>query len=650
MEKVIDFLTSCSECYYNLGKYYNVNEEEGQIIENELNTSIFTHYPQEVTDEIYDKIYDLAKNLWSWNDFFNLVGASVGNYGDEIEFKNPAGSMTELKEGDWDKWKIPNSNYVISEKLDGLSVILFYKDGQLVKAASRGDGYKGKDITRHILYITNIPKTISQRGEVEIRGELICPKKDIPNMISELKTETGRDYKNGRNTIAGFLNSKKTLQSVAKFAEFNAFDIQDNNTYMSESDRFVVLGKLNFDTPNWQVIDSSITEEYLMKIVQNVKEFSKYECDGIILTIDKPDERYDGFETGTINPKKSRKFKLGAVNNSAETTVRDITWQVSKSGSLIPVLEIEPVDVVGVTIKRATGHNYKNIIDNSIGVGSKIIITRSGDVIPYVKKVLTKSTDYNLPNIETYVDGVHLKLKDISTPSVYVYEMYLQQLVFFCKTLGIDFIGAGNLECLMKWFDNKYNRYLTPIDLLQLSKTILYNEIGANGEKIYESLKTAKENASEVDFMVALAAFGEGFGKAILKTVFDKFHTLDVNETQLKMITGFGDIRRTSYLAYIDNYRSLKTQLERIGIKFLDMKAMLKSNKFADYVVCFTGCRDAELSKFIRENGGIATDSWNKNVNLLVTKDIHSTSGKVKKAQEKGIKIISLDEAKEMFK
>ena len=150
--------------------------------------------------------------------------------------------------------------------------------------------------------------------------------------------------------------------------------------------------------------------------------------------------------------------------------------------------------------------------------------------------------------------------------------------------------------------------------------------------------------------MAALAAFGEGFGKAILKTVFDKFHTLDVNETQLKMITGFGDIRRTSYLAYIDNYRNLKFQLEKIGIKFLDMKAMLKSDKFADYVVCFTGCRDAELSKFIRENGGIATDSWNKNVNLLVTKDIHSTSGKVKKAQEKGIKIISLDEAREMFK
>lgn len=650
----INFLITCSECYYNEGTNVLAYEEDCKKIEEELGQKIFDEYQTvddnikvvEITDELYDKIYYLSKNKYAWHEFFGMVG-TTGGYGEDIVFNTPAGSMTELKEGDWDKWKLHNTDYVVSEKLDGLSVILFYKDGCFIKAASRGDGHKGKDITRHILHIANVPKNISMRGDVEVRGELICPKIDIPNMIQDLLIETGKEYKNGRNTIAGFLNSKNTLLSVAKYAKFNAFDT--NISYENEYDKFVILNKLNFDTPKYIVISGNKTEDDLIKAVTLVKTCSKYECDGIILTINRPSTVYEGFETGTINPKKSRKFKIGAIDNTAETTIKGITWQVSKSGILTPVCELEPVFLVGAAITRATGHNYSNMVKNKIGVGSRIKIIRSGDVIPKIEKVITHSDDLQLPNVETITEGVNLRLKDLKTPSVFVYEMMLQKLVFFCKSLGIDNIGPGNLECLMKWFDNKYNRYMNALDLLQLPESVLFNEIGVNGTKIYQSLKQAKSDCTEVDFMVALSAFGEGMGKSVIQSVFDKYQQLDVTETQLKMISGFGDTRIQQYLKYLPRYRKIKEALNKIGIKFNNVIRENISNKYADYVVCFTGCRDVELSKHIKLNGGIATDSWNKNVNLLVAKDPNSVSGKITKAREKGIKVISLEEAQKMF-
>lgn len=643
---IITFLTKCSECYYNIGEYYKANANECTKIESELGiNNLFDTYPVEITDDIYDQLYDLAKQKYTWHEFFGMVGAA-DKYGEDIEFKNPAGSMTELKAGDWDKWKLNNIEYVVSEKLDGLSVVLFYKDGSLVKAASRGDGYKGKDITRHILHISNVPKNISIKEEVEVRGELICPKANIQAMIDELKLETNKEYKNGRNTIAGFLNSKNTLESVAKYAQFNAFDTTIEHT--SEIDMFNKLNEIGFNTPHY-FITSNKTEDELIEITTDIKLNSKYECDGIIITINNPTEQYTGFETGTINPKKSRKFKISNIKNTAETIVKDITWQVSRCGNLTPVIEIEPVNLCGATITRATGHNYKNIIDNKIGIGSQVEVIRSGDVIPYIKKVITTSDIINLPKVETIIDGVNLKIKDITTPSVFVYEMNIQKLVFFCKSLGIDGIAAGNLECLVKDFDNKYNKYMDCYDLLQTTKQVLFQQIGVNGEKIYESLQKSKENSSEVDYMTALSVFGEGIGKSILQSVFDKYHTLDVTTAQLHMLNGFGDTRIDAYISHIQDYRIAKEKLAKIGIVFNNKIQDIKSDKFANYIVCFTGVRDNNLSKIIRENGGIATDSWNKNVNLLVAKDPHSTSGKIVKAHEKGINVISIEEARKLF-
>lgn len=648
---VIYFLIKCSENYYNKGINYISNAEEQKEIESDLGVKIFENDSTEITDEIYDRIYDLAKNKYAWHSFFGIVGADTSEeYGREIEFETPMGSMTELKEGDWDKWKI-NDTYLASAKLDGLSVKLFYKNGVLVQAASRGDGYKGKDITRHILRITNIPKTISYKEDCEVRGELICPIINIPDMINDLKEETGKEYKNGRNTIAGFLNSKNTLLSVAKYAKFIAFDT--NIECETEVDKFRLLDQLLFDVPAYNLV-SNQTEDDLIEMVKYVKANNEYECDGIIVTLNKPNSLYEGFETGTINPKKSRKFKLGATNNSAETYVKDIIWNVSKDGKLIPTIEIDPINVVGVTIKYVTGHNYLNLIKNHIGIGAKVLVVRSGDVIPYIKEVI-EPTDglislYKFPNIETFVNGVDLELLDKESINPYTIQMMIQKLVFFCKSLEIDHIGEGNCKPLMEDYLDNRGKFMTPFDLIQENKTYLYNFLGEVGIKIYESMKARLENSTEVDYMAALGVFGENMGKRILNMVYEKYHTLDVTEAQLKMVNNFGDVRISNYIQSLDKYHETIDKLKSIGISFKIIEETKVSDKFSNYIVCFTGVRDALLSQTIRENGGVATDSWNKNVNLLVCKDISSNSGKIKKAIDKGIKVVTIEEAKEIFK
>lgn len=645
---VIYFLIKCSENYYNKGINYISNAEEQKEIESDLDVKIFENNSTEITDEIYDRIYDLAKNKYAWHPFFGMVGANVSEeYGREIEFETPMGSMTELKEGDWDKWA-KKDYYVVSSKLDGLSVKLFYKNGVLVQASSRGDGYKGKDITRHILHITNIPKSISYKEDCEIRGELICPKKDIQSMINDLKSETGKEYKNGRNTIAGFLNSKKTLLSVAKYAHFVAFD--NDLDVKTELERFDKLKDLGFETPAY-ALRFYPNEEDLIRMVVNVKNNDPYECDGIILTLNIPDDEHKGFETGSINPKKSRKFKIGATNNSAETIVKNIIWNVSKSGKLIPTVEIEPINVVGVTIKYVTGHNYKNIVENGIGIGSRIVVKRSGDVIPYIDKILEHRFNvYNLPDIEYFENGVDIELKDKKTINEYTKQMTIARLTFFAKSLGIDYLGEGVCELVNNTFLSETNKFADEYYILTMPKKVWVSIVGENGNKIYDSIQKVKETSTEVDYMTAFNAFGENIGKSILNSVFDKYHTLDVTYSQLKMIHGFADTRIFQYESYLDNYKIIKENLKSKGINFIINIIKNESDKFKDYIVCFTGVRDKELSDYIKKNGGVATDSWNKNVNLLVCANPNGVSGKITKAKEKGIKCVSLEEAKEIFK
>ena len=358
----------------------------------------------------------------------------------------------------------------------------------------------------------------------------------------------------------------------------------------------------------------------------------------------------NGFVSGTINPKCSRKFKIGIYDNVAESIVKHINWQISRWGIFTPVLEIEPVEVAGALITNITAHNYENVIKSKCGIGAKIRFKRAGLVIPKLEEVLVPSEDYELPNCKTEVYGVDLRYVWTEDSQDYYREMCVRKLEYFGQKLEIDMLGYGNCAKIYDAYKDEplLNIGTNPERLYMLTENDFVNLIGKNGKKIYDSLVAKKQAFTEVKFATACGSFGPDMGERVLQLVWDKYRTLNnMTEEMLKSIDGFGQSRIEQYCERQHFWYMTKMYMRfhNYGIEFIDDKKVSESDKFKDYVVCFTGVRDKALAQYIIDNGGQAGDNWTKNTNCLIVKDKNSTSTKMKKALQLGIRILSLDEA-----
>lgn len=656
MSKLIDTLRKCSELYYNTGDLYKLSASECCEIEKELGFQIFESYPISVSDSLYDYLCQLGKEAYPSDPYWSEVGSKVSGFGRDVEIPFKAGSLEELHLGDFANWDFNREPLICSAKLDGVSCLLHYKDGKFVEAVSRGDGSIGKDITRHYLKIKGAVTEIEEPADLWVRGELIIPKKDFEYIKSV------SNYKAARNTASGFINAKDTNELIAEHIHFVAYNVNsdseifltDINYRTSQVDVSPVTTeyymfdwlKLNgFEIPDkfWYNMNNSTpkeAEEFFISKVKELKSNYDYEIDGIVMTVNSHN-KWNGFETGTYNPKYSRKFKVGGTDKSAETTVETITWQISKSGKLTPVLNIIPVKIQGVDISNVTANNYQWLSTMKCGVGSKIIVSRNGDVIPNVASVITPSEDYDLPSYKTKISGVNLVIDGDSNEEV-IREQNIQRLLFFGKSLELDQWGYGNCR------DIYDNTGITPETFCKLSDGIIHDIIGENGLKIEKSWNEKKKNLTEVELASACNAFGIGIGKRILQPIYDKYGTLNVSASELETIEGFAEKRIEQYISNVHVWLEIKSIAESNGIVFAG-KTKAISDKFSGIVVGFTGVRDKELMEYINQNGGIAQDSMTSKTNILVAKDPNASSSKLVKAREKGIEIISLEEARNRF-
>lgn len=651
-DKLIELLKKCSDLYFNTSEFYKLNNNDIHL----LNEEFGIQFEGFVTDEVFDKINILTKNKYPNNSFFNQTGILPRT--GKVKLPFVMGSMNELKQGDLESWKV-NTDYVVSAKLDGVSCGLVYKEGKLINAYSRGNGIEGQEITRHIYHLDTIPKNIDNNGITYIRGELIVEKSKIPDMLNDIEQETGKRLKNGRNTISGYINSKQTNSTIQKYLKFIAYHIENFNG--CEFEMFKTLENFNFQTPyHYLAKCDEITEEKMTSQVINVKLYDKFECDGIIITQNHVKEGFENFETNTNNPKKSRKYKIGAVDNSSETTVESVEWNISKDGFLKPRIKIKPVNLIGVEINYATGHNYNNVITKKIGIGSKIIIKRSGDVIPYIESVIIPSDNIPLPkcgyNIEYNDKNEPVDLLfdyektlynyDEETANLYNNEMLLQKLIYFCYKLNIDFAGEGNLRILSNLFNDYYNKILDIKNFLLLSKEYFINAIGVNGEKLYNCLQNKLNNLNICEFMDAVNCFGRGIGELKLKRIFDKYQTLCVNEQQILDTNGWAEKTCYQYINNMMNYFDWMDFMEnQLKIEFKNSENVINSHIYEGLKVCFTGIRDSNMENYIVKNGGKILSSVSKECNLLICKNLTDTSTKMKKAKEKNIKIIDYETA-----
>lgn len=646
MSMPIEIQTILEKCNtaYSKGEVYSLEEYEVDVLKTTFDISVPS---SQVDDFLYDNIYNAAKEKWPNAQFFNKLTSNNTGFGQDITHEIPMGSMEELKENDILKWKKGHNIFILSDKLDGCSLILTYKNGELKIAATRGHGTVGKDILRHIKYVENIPtKLFKCKQKIIVRGELLFKKNMIESILKDIELKTGKAQKNGRNTIAGALNRKDTAIDIFKNAKFVAYW-----TSLNQGISFELLEALGFDVPYYQYVsDEILNDENMIDYVKTRIKLSDYELDGIILT--QVDNVETGFVGGTINPKCSRKFKLGIYDNIAESTVTNINWQISRWGVFTPVLEIEPVEVAGATITNITAHNYDNVIKTKCGIGAKIRFKRAGLVIPKLEEVLIPSEDFNLPNCKTKVNGVDLQYIWSEETEDFQTEMNIRKLEYFGSKLEIDQLAYGNCAKIYNYILNTENKRLEPYKIFGLPEGLIPTLIGKNGEKIEASLEAKKSTFTEVKFAAASGTFGPDIGERVLQLVWDRYGTLEgMTKEKLQDIDGFGEARIEQYLEYEHFWYMEKAhmQLFNYGITFIDNKIEQESDTCKSYNVCFSGIRDKDLMEYINRNGGKASDKWNKDVNYLVVKDVNATSSKIEKAKKSGCKILTISEMKDLI-
>ena len=639
MDSVIkEVLEKCNEAY-SKGEIYTIKDTEIKRIEEVFDIKLPTLF---VDDNLYDLLYLRAKEKWPDDQFFKKLTSNNTGFGVDVVHEIPMGSMEELKTGDWDKWNHGHKEYWVSSKLDGCSVILTYINGKLQLAATRGHGTKGKDCTRHIRFISNIPTTIPYTEKVIIRGELICPKAEIPVMIAEVESKTGQKLKNGRNTIAGALNKKDSMKDVFKHSHFVAY--WDSLHYAQDLPWIQSQG---FEIPILETVLNTITEDELIQKIQEHIKTSIYELDGIIIT--QKDNIEEGLETGTLNPKCSRKLKIGIHISEKETKLINIEWNVSKNGRLSPTVVFEPIELDGSIIQRATGVNKQFMENLGIYSGCTLLIRKAGAVIPQIVAVTDKKEDYNglpvslLPEEYTQ-EGLDLYAVGANP------EADIRRLEYFGKKLEIEQLGYGNCHKLYwaYFYSNRCQR-LHEYELFTLSPDFIIGIIGENGKKIVKSLADVKERLTECALADACGTFGPGIGERVLQSVYDKYNTLIISKDELETVEGFADKRIEQYMQYLGTWKYVRAFVTNRAHIIFKTKEKVQSAELAGHVICFTGIRDKDFAKYLLEKGADVSDNWKNTTTLLVAKDSNGNSSKIKKAKEKEITILSLEEAYAKF-
>lgn len=363
-----------------------------------------------VTDEQYDALRLFAWKSYPHHKYFTGVGAAVR--GGKVTLPHPMGSLDQIHIGGiepWvDKFALKLQIMFLTDKLDGTSALVIYDDdGYLQIAYSRGDGLQGADITRHIQHL--VPTKVS--GPKVIRGEVIISRSNFIKARKVAKTRSGDEYKNARNMVAGLMNSSANDNAIYQHIDFISYQIIGDDT--SKNEMLETLVREGFSIPVFALATGEdLTDEFLADYLNERRDNTEFEIDGLVIDANNADVRAKMNPTrDTLNPAYSIKYKVADASNLAEANVVDVHWAPSKHGLWKPRIEIEPVDLVGVTITFCTGFNAQFIRDHNIGPGAVIEITRSGDVIPFCQKVV-KGTTAQMPVGDNEWVGVDLRMKN----------------------------------------------------------------------------------------------------------------------------------------------------------------------------------------------------------------------------------------------
>lgn len=618
-----------------------------------------------MTDFEYDKLYDELEKLEKETNTV-LSNSPTQNVEPEaidslvkVEHPAPMLSLSKTKSISELASFLGNQEGLISWKLDGLTIVLTYKDGKLSSGVTRGNGIIGEVVTENVKKFKNIPLTIPYKGTLVVRGEAVIKYSDFNKMNEELDDDSSQ-YKNPRNLCSGSvrqLDSKVTAKRNVNCIIFAL--IESEKKFKLKSEEFEWLKSLGFDVVEYHKVTSNNLEEQVLYFKNKINEYD-IPSDGLVLLYN--DIEY-GKQLGTTAkyPKNAIAFKW--QDETAETKLIDVDWLVSRTGLINPVAVFEPVELEGTIVSRASLHNVSILQGLSLGIGDTILVYKANMIIPQIADNLTQSNSLAIPN---KCPVCNHEARIISSNDV----KYLYCMNDFCPAKLVKRLSqftsrnAMNIEGLSDAIINKLadegliKTYADIYNLKRYKNDIISFE--GFGEKSYDNLINSIEKSRNVklaNFIFALGIPDIGLSRAKLIC---KNYSNDINKIrnltfeELSKIDGIGEIIAKEWIDTFNNEDFIK-ELELLlkEVNFTDT-SIDNNQPLKDLTFVITGSvnnftnRD-ELVEYIESYGGKVVKAISNNVNYLINNDITSTSTKNTKAKELGIKIISENDLMSMI-
>lgn len=634
MKELVSLLNKASRAYY----------QEAQ--------EIMSNYEY---DRLYDELKDLEDELG-----ITLSNSPTVNVGYEVvselpkeRHESPMLSLDKTKEVEELKNFVGDQKVLMSWKMDGLTVVLTYRDGKLYKAVTRGNGEVGEVITNNAKVFKNVPVQIAYQGELILRGEAVIGYKDFEKINQEIEDVDAR-YKNPRNLCSGSvrqLNNQITAKRNVMFYAFTLVQADGVDFQNSRACQMEWLKSQGFTTVEYYMVTRDTVEDEVAKFSSKISE-NDFPSDGLVLTYD--DIAYGRSLGRTAKfPRDSFAFKW--QDEIRETVLREIEWSPSRTGLINPVAIFDPVELEGTTVSRASVHNISIMEELELGIGDRIEVYKANMIIPQIAENLTRSGVKDIPCKCPVCQG-ETKIRQVGNAKA-LYCMnpecqakHVKSFALFVSrdALNIEGLSEATLE---KFISRGYIHTFADIFHLDQYKEEIQKMEGF-GEKSYKKLTESIEKARtttlpRVIYSLGIAGIGLANAKVICRELkYDVESLLKVSEEELNEIQGVGEVLAKAFVGYfadakhVENFRRLLNELT------IPEETVTKQQIFEGVNFVITGsvkhfANRGEVKELIESLGGKVTGSVTSKTNYLINNDVTSTSSKNKKANELGIPIIS---------
>lgn len=650
-----------------MDKIKRIKELTNQL--NQYRDSYYNKSVSDVSDYEYDNLFDELKrleeetNIAMVNSPTHTVGYEVKSKLEKVKHSHPMLSLDKTKSVDDLKKFVGDRDCLLMCKMDGLSILLTYEKGKLSRAETRGNAEIGEDITHNAKVFENIPLHIDYKEHLEVEGEAIITYDDFEKINSKLPEN--EKYKNPRNLVSGSVRQLDSSIAKQRHIRFITWKIPEEKDCMLAA--FHDVEELGFEIVPYVYINGNkgCFDKYIDKL-KNIAEKNGFPIDGLVMAYnDIPYAKSLG--TTGHHPKHSLAFKF--YDEEVVTILRSLEWTMGKTGQLTPVAIFDEVELEGTTVSRASLHNISICKKLQLGIGDEITVYKSNQIIPQIRDNLTKSNNFNIPDVCPVCGGSTKVIKDNDT-EVLVCSNHnckgklLGKLSHFVSKNAINIDGLSE-QTLQKFIELGWLSSFKDIYQLSDHKEEMYKLDGfgkKSVDKLLENIEKSRNTTLDrFIYSLCIPLIGRTASKDISKYFNGNFEEFErswniENLDYSTVIDGFGEKMNESIYDWFDNASNLieicyladifnftNSETTTSNSHNLDGKSFVITGSLNHY-----NNRD-ELVCIIEQFGGKVSGSVSKKTDYLINNDANSTSGKNKKAKECGVPIITEEEFIEMI-